>query len=227
MYKLLLAEHSDTVIREVMEALDDRWEVRICGDANRVKEMLSEFDPDALIIDLSLPGKNAITVISECFPNLPSLIIALGSEVNPFIRQHLSRWGVDYVFETASGKGLFRSIMCSLETFNKIAVKRTVEHLRALGVQAGRVGYVYLLLVVPHISEGPTRQLHNEIYRHVSGIVNAEESSIEHAIRTAIISAWRNRINDVWSRYFPVDESGNVSCPNVKDFVSALAQRII
>ncbi len=226
MYKILLAEQCDVIIRQVMEALDDRWEVRVCSDGNLVKQMLADFQPDVMIIDYILPGKNAISVLSECFPELPLLIIVLGSQVNPFVRNHLSRWGVDYVFEMPADNGLLKTILRSPEIFSKIAVKRTVEHLRVLGVQAGRVGYTYLLLSIPYISEDPTLHLHNELYEYVSKHANAEERNIEHAIRTAISSAWKNRIHDIWSKYFPVNEAGEIACPSIKDFVYALAQKI-
>ena len=50
MYKLLLAEHSDIVIKEIMDKLDDRWDVRICSHGPSVSDMLDEFAPDVLVI---------------------------------------------------------------------------------------------------------------------------------------------------------------------------------
>ena len=226
MYKLLLAEESEAIINKVLGMLDDRWEVRICRAGYLVKEMLFDYKPDAMVVNLSLDGKSSVNMIADCFPNLPFLIVAMGSSVNSFMRQHLGRWGVDYVLEIDSDMGLLQSILHSPEIFNKIAVKRTAEHLRVLGVHSAYVGYTYLLLAIPYISEDTTRQLHKDLYGYISNVVNAEAGSIEHAIRTAVMDAWKRYIPEIWGLYFPLNKLAEINCPNNKEFISALALKI-
>ena len=226
MYKLLLAEHSDIVIKEIMDKLDDRWDVRICSHGPSVSDMLDEFAPDVLVIYANLPGKNAVNILSERFPDLPDLIVALVPHVNKFTSLLLSRWGVDYLVETPLKKGIFGSIVKTPDAFRTIAAKRTMEHLRVLGFHADLNGYYYLLVGIPFKSENPTSQLHGELYSHIASVANADEDGIERAIRKAIEAAWKNRSHSVWSKYFPVDKDGEIKCPNNKEMISTLALKI-
>ena len=226
MYELLLAEHSDAVIETVLANLNEKWKITVCRDGHTAVAMLRKSCPDALVIDVHLPGKGAASVLQECFPELPSLIIAVGQNTNRVLELHLSRWGADYVLQLPENLVEFARIVKDPEIFRKMAVKRAVEHLRCLGFRAGLNGYYYLLLGITRKYEDPTLQLHGEIYDYISQITHAKEEGIERAIRNAIDAAWKNRSDAVWAGYFALNGKEGPKCPNISDFISSVANRM-
>ena len=226
MNRLLLAEQSKNIVDEVVVNLDKRWTVTVCSDCISTAKSIQECCPDALAINADLSLGDIVSILQDCFPNLPSLIIVYGIKSSTFLDLRFSRWGVDHILESIDNNSAFYSIMSNPEVFRKITIRRAIEHLRFLGFRSGLIGYHYLLLAISYKSEDMTRQLHGETYHYISKITNANEEGIERAIRSAIDSAWKQRTNHVWEKYFPVKEDGSMKCPNISDFVAAIARRV-
>ncbi len=226
MKTLLIAEPSEILIDDLTSVLKEDWQIHICRDGCSAAETLLALQPDALIIDLKLPQKDGLTVLMECFPDLPPAIIAVSSTTTPCVEQSVARWGVDHLFQLPFDARKIR--LCLDEAVGQtIPAKRTAQHLRVLGFRSNLDGYLCLITALPLLLQDPTQKLSKELYDPVAKICGLTDSrDVEHAIRTAIKDAWMQRIVSDWAKYFPVDSNGDVACPTVKAFLRCLMNRI-
>jgi len=82
--RVLLVEDNDTAGRSVASALSEPFHVASVALGRKVPDIIRDFDPDVLILDVSLPHMNGITVaalLREDWPDLP--IILATSEFEP------------------------------------------------------------------------------------------------------------------------------------------------
>lgn len=101
-----------------------------------------------------------------------------------------------------------------------------VAVLLELGIPTKRIGFDYLKNAIMLLFEDPAKMMTKGIYPAVSDLYDPEigEFQIEQAIRSAITEAWKDRDEDVWSYYFPLDKNGNVKKPTNSEFISRIAR---
>ena len=226
MNKLLIAVQSTMIADDLMDLLKDQWDIYICYDCESTKRKLYAIHPDALLIDLGIPEETGFSVLADCFPDLPTSIIAISGLINPNIEQNASRWGVDYLFQIPYNRELLSATLGSIPQLQTVVSKKIVQHLRVLGVTAGNVGYGCLILSILYYNEDFSQYLNKEVYVRVGRQMNMDYRAVERAVRSVIKCAWSNRYNNVWKKYFPEDEYGQVKCPSNKEFIASVAQCI-
>ena len=62
-----------------------------------------------------------------------------------------------------------------------------------------------------------------ELYPEVAARCNGTPSQVERSIRSAIATAWKNRDETLWRRYFMPDKEGTVPKPTNADFITRVA----
>ena len=82
MFSLYIVE-DHAVMREVYTRyLETAGPFRICGTADRGETALTEIpdlNPDAVLVDISLPGMSGLTLVEQlhaAWPNLPAIVIS-------------------------------------------------------------------------------------------------------------------------------------------------------
>ena len=83
--RVLLVEDNDTAGRSVASALSEPFHVASVPLGRKVPDTIRDFDPDVLILDVSLPYMNGITVaalLREDWPDLPIILATREFEVN-------------------------------------------------------------------------------------------------------------------------------------------------
>lgn len=226
MHKILIAVSSKTIASVLAERLSPQWDIRICSDSDSATYALQTEHPDALILDLFLTGKNGLSVLADCFPDLPPAIVALTPILNSYTEACAARWGVDYIFQVPVDIDLLVACLGSVSIFRTIAAKRLAQHLRVLGVTTNYHGYFHLLVGIPYFAEDFEQHLGKEIYSRIGERLSMDPRAVEKDIRTAVKAAWKNHRVATWGKYFPIDEAGDVACPTNKEFISTLAQLI-
>lgn len=222
MKKLLIVEHVKLMADALTDALGEKWEIIVCREARLAVGMMEASDPDAMVIDLGLPCIDGLTVLSEAFPHLPPVTIALSSVITDAVYRFATSLGVDYIFEIPAD---INTIKATLDNayLRQIPARRTAQHLRALGFRTGLDGYICIVAAIPYILEDPARKLGLEVYDHVAKICGLTDyRDVERAIRFSINDAWRRRSVRDWARYFPLNKSGDVDRPKNKDLIRAL-----
>lgn len=97
MEKILLILESDMMCEALSEALIN-YEVRTCK-ADTISATLAEFRPDALILDLFLPGADGFTLLEDHSTLLPPAILLLSVLDSDYIQKRAAQLGVDFIIQ--------------------------------------------------------------------------------------------------------------------------------
>lgn len=99
----------------------------------------------------------------------------------------------------------------------------TCKMLHELQIGIHRLGYKQLALLIPCYCLDDNQSLTKELYPYVAQCFGyCSWQSVEHAVRIAIIDAWKQRNPTVWERYFP----GMEKPPTNKQFIATLAEQL-
>jgi DNA-binding NarL/FixJ family response regulator len=113
---ILIADDS-RVVREVLrEFLEDRGNVKVCGEAANGFEAIQsakKLRPDLVLLDLTMPqmnGAEAASVLKKLMPNVPIIVFTMFSE-NLGKSSLAAALGVDLVLSKPDGfRGLIEAI---------------------------------------------------------------------------------------------------------------------
>lgn len=229
MLKLLIADSSNIVTHSLSQILIAHYELRVCSDGNIALDILAEFQPDILIINLMLPHVDGLGVLQKTVFK-PKIIMALTTYVSNYMEHLLTELGVDYIMIAPSSHSL-RSRLEDLLRKQVIisdpqnARSLTTAYLHALNVPTHLDGYRHLCVAIPKYAEDPTQLITKELYPAVAELCDSKDGrAVEHAIRTAIQIAWSHRNDNIWHKYFPPDADGAIPCPTNKEFICCLAE---
>lgn len=227
--KLLVADASVSFCCALSDKLGGAFDLRICADGLRARELLQTFCPDVLVVDLTLPGLDGISVLKAATaqPKRPALL-ALTRFCSPYIENVLSELGVDYLMYkpcdmTALAERILDLSCCGSP--EPVAQPRTVvgNMLMALEIPINRRGYGCLEAAIELYERNPSQSITKELYPAVAKLCGGNRASVERAMRGVIHEAWQRRDERVWRLYFRTDRSGVVPRPTNLAFISTLA----
>lgn len=227
MRKLLIAESSDTHAAALESALQDQWSLQICTDGYTTVDTLQYFTPDAMIINLNLAQKDGLSVLEECFPILPPVILALTDLNSTYISRTAESLGVGYMLQLPCPIKQIKERLTDMAAAQETPPSLLLRHLKALQINPAFSGYKCLLVAIPLFKQDPEQLLQKEIYPQVAQECDLnDERCVERVIRYALQKAWDKRNIRVWSHYFPQDETGDVPFPGNYDFIKRLSEMI-
>ena len=229
MRRVMIVDESDTLVQIITENCFVEDTVYSCADGNTALDMLTRFQPQILLINMSLPYKDGLTVLREA-AYLPQQVIAFSYVTNPYVMQALGLLGVQYVLHLPSVAGV-RQALAATESYCtgiRADLRQTViEHLQRLGIPMHMDGYRMLVVGLPLFFQDTTQPLGKELYPAIiCAMGQGTEKTVEHSIRLAITTAWKQRTDRVWQQYFSYNAAGKIACPSNKQFLAALVRRL-
>ena len=100
MNRVYVVDDSDFVRERLIEMLSELEEVEIVGETGDPQEALAaigEMVPDAVILDIRLPGKSGVEVLRDLKKEKPSpIVIILTNYPYPQYRKECTEAGADY-----------------------------------------------------------------------------------------------------------------------------------
>lgn len=100
MKKVYVVDDSDFVRERVIEMLSELEEVEIVGETGDPREALAairQMVPDAVILDIRLPGRSGVEVLRDLKKEEPSpVVIILTNYPYPQYRKQCNEAGADY-----------------------------------------------------------------------------------------------------------------------------------
>lgn len=235
MFKLLIVDGTDDFRTAMAQALKDRYIVRTCGDGEAALEYVRAFLPDILILDLTLPGVDGLSliqIISES--QIKPVILATTRFNSDYVLEASSRIGVDYMMLKPCN---IRAITTRLEDLVNSRQPRelvrpdprvTVANLLlVLGIGTNRKGYNCLREAIPIYARDTHQSITKELYPAVAKACNAGPVQVERSMRVAIEKAWLNRDDQIWRLYFSPRADGTIHKPTNSEFISRLADYLI
>lgn len=228
--KVLLADTSPEFCAALSRMLAPEFEVWTCADGSEALTVLEKIRPDVLVTDLALPGVDGLSVLrtAAALTKRPAML-AITCYCTPFIQEIISQIGVDYMMlKPCDLRALAERIRDLSQCDGDSAVLPLEQNainslLLALGVPPGRRGYVYLEIIIDLYRRDPGRSLTKDLYPCAGRGYQANGPAVERSVRSAIETAWMNRDESVWRRYFPSARFGVVAKPTNRAFIATVA----
>lgn len=222
MQRLLVVDMSREFTDAVAREFRGIFSVQACHDGTTALELLRQTQPDILLINLSLPFTDGLTVLQQT-PFRPRVIVAISTVSLEYVRHRVLGLGIQMLLIMPTLSSLRLRILDLLaETERKENPEhRVADHLRILGFRTHLDGYRQLCVAVPVFAQTPRMLLSKELYPLVAQWFRLPDCrAVEHSIRSAIADAWARRDPAVWDKYFP----GSHKPPNNKAFLCRLAE---
>lgn len=217
--KVLIADPSEDFRHALAQALLPDFQVRCCARGDRALELIQSWEPDVLVLELSLPGLDGIGLLRRLTD--PPAVLVVTDLNTPFVRCALEELGVQYAMlktcpvETVADRVHELMYLCVRPDQDSGAV----QLLSCLGVPSSRQGFQHMLTGLPDLVRQRDQRLSKELYQVIASRSSATSSSVEKAIRDAIRAGWDTGDRAVWQQYFP----GYTRCPRNKEFLFRIA----
>ena len=229
MYKLLIADNSESYNYALQSIFEKEFDLKICQDGETALELLQSFQPDALMINLMLPFKDGLTVLQETTYK-PRVILAITPFMSSYIQQSAADLGVQFLTILPSVSSLRVRLMDLITTTivpKEDLTAQTAILLHSLSFGPHLDGYQQLCAGIPLYAKNPGIRLSKELYPQIAEEFHLPDArTVEHSIRKAIAAAWVRMNPVVWTKFFPSDPDGNIPCPTNKQFIARLAEFI-
>ena len=224
MKKILLILESDAICEALSNALIN-YEVCSCK-AEEASEILAQFRPDALILDLFLPGADGFTLLEDHSTLLPPAILLLSVLDSDYIQKRAAQLGVDFIIrKPCSVDYIVRHLVDILMSrqFPDFPDNETlVDHLLSqfhLHTKERVLNALRKIIILG--TEDPDCLLTKDMYARVCPEYGASTDAVDQAIRRCLRNAWLNRHKHsaAWELFFPDYDT----CPSNGVFIATLA----
>lgn len=228
MLRLLIAESSEIFANALADTFRKEFDIRVCTDGRTALDLLLDFQPDALILNLNLSQKDGITVLREA-ACLPPVILATCTLPTPYSQKAAVELGVKHILNTPTVNAVS---VCLMDMLRQDAAQPDPQavaalHLHILNFKPCHNGYAQLCTAIPLFAANPRQKLSIELYPTVAArLGSADGRNVERSIRKAICAAWKKKDKTVWAKYFPPGSNGRISCPSNKVFITCLAEKL-
>ena len=228
MRRLLIA-HPDELFLEKTEAVfSAEFETRTCADGETALKLLLEFQPDVLILQLSLPYKDGLTVLQQT-AKLPPVILEITNYIIDYIETACAALGVGYIQLSPAHNSLRVRVMDMIARHESQQgppdlLAQIALHLHILDFPTHRLSYARLCQAIYLFHLDPEQCLKPVLYPEVARCCGASSGdAVERSIRSLIAYAWEHRDPLIWANYFPnaVDEP-----PSNRQFFDVISKRL-
>lgn len=234
MLKLLIADTGEEFRQALAENLQGTYIVRASRDGKRTLEVMREFQPDILVLDLMMPGLDGISLLQEAAEEgMQPMVLATTSFFNDYVLQSVERLGVGYVMVKPCD--IKATVMRIADLTEHIAAPvltqpdpRTVvtNLLLSLSVPTKLKGFACLREAILEAMRDPGQPVTKELYPAVAKRCDGNAVQVEHLIRSAILAGWKRRDEKIWRLYFRPNQAGELERPTNAAFISCIANRL-
>lgn len=232
--KLLISDASEEFRLALADRLKNEYVIRMCGEGNETLVLLRTFRPDVMVLDLTLPGLDGITLLQRAGEEgVHPVILATTRFFNDYVQRSIEVLGVGYVMLKPCE---IAATVARLTDLAESADRPAITHpeprvivtnaLLAMGFEAKLRGFGCLVEAVLVKMQDPSQQITKELYPAVVHICGGNSQQVERAIRSAIEKAWIHGDGAVWRQCFQPDGQGKLRKPSNGTFISSLATRI-
>lgn len=221
--------------REILtRALGDEYQVRSCPDGLQALELVEQYEPDVLVMDLMLSGTDGLSVLKSVADRRPRpRVIVTGRYFSNYITSALDRYQVDYVAMKPCSVASITDQVAELMTMTSpepVTAQDPFDHVTALlvslGARTSQQGFRFLRTGILLLMEDPHQQLTKSLYPAIGKEHNTTGTNVEKAIRTAIYTAWLHRREEVWRQYFPLAPNGQLPKPTSGQFLARMVDTV-
>ena len=239
--RVIVADSTDNFGKPCRNALRNHGIDAECieKDGKRLIDTVAKVRPDAVVMDVFLPGADAISVMNSLRTQSPMLntkfFVVFGFD-NPTLESDIMNAGADYFFlrpfdyDAMSQRilAMFASNLKSERTETADSLEmRITQTLHQIGVPAHIKGYQYLREAILMSIEDPEsiNAVTKLLYPGVAKKYATTSSRVERAIRHAIEVAWDRGDVEVLNSYFGYTIQSQRGKPTNSEFVAMIADK--
>ena len=232
--KLLIIDPSDDFCSMLADIVKGKFEIKICYDGESGLNVISEWDPDMVVINPILRRLDGITMLQRAAEkgHCPGVLMvtAYSSE---YVEEKARQMNIGYLMlkpcpleNIAERLYDMQSRLCAPTPDINVLTVMTTQILEELRIENHRDGFFQLQAGIPMLVQNRQLRLSKELYPAIGEYLKTDYHSMEKTIREAIHIAWLKRDDAVWGKYFPVDENGRVIHLTNKSFMLILADHL-
>ena len=228
MRRLLIADMSEASLSLLVEAFRKEYKISVCRSGDALADALRTFRPDAMILDLAMPGLDGLEARRRSRALLPPVILAITVSNLDYVVYNAMELGVGHMIIRpftirAVREHLAKMVWLAEHTEYRAVSPQdiTLRHLEALGFRPGNEGFQMLRVGIPILAQDLGMSLSKELYPAIMEKADSDSwKNVEHNIRFAIKDAWLRRDPDLWLSYFPQCQGHS---PTNSEFLGKLA----
>lgn len=230
--KVLIAEHSLEYCGGLAQILGDRFQVSTCQDGITALTQLEMFRPHVLVLDLSLPELDGLSVLRRAVTHSPRpKCLVTSTYISDYVQNAVDTLGVDLVIlKPCDAHALADRIgeLAGVEEISPLPLpSMSISNiLLDLNILTTRNGFRYLEEAIWMYHQNPGISMTKELYPAIGRRHHCSANSVERAIRGSIHEAWNIREDRVWITYFSSGRNGTVLRPSNSVFIATLSEHL-
>lgn len=238
--KIILADASEEYRAMLADVLRDREDMEVVaqtGDGEQLLELVQQYQPHGIIMDLMLTGMDGLEVLQQLGQNRPRVVV-LSAFSHSALAQQVKDSGGDYCMLKPCRLSAVVERMAQLcgqveqhppQQEEEWDLERKITSIiHEIGVPAHIKGYQYLRVAIAMAVEdmGMINAVTKVLYPEVAKRFGTTASRVERAIRHAIEVAWDRGDLEVLQWYFGYTVSNTKGKPTNSEFIAMIADRI-
>ncbi len=241
--KILIADDDRLFAEALQEYFSDFDTYQVCGIADngqKTLEMIEQYLPDVVILDLVMPNLDGIGVLEKLktmdLATMPQIIF-ITSFAQPNVTKKAMELGAAYYMMKPFDLDVLELRIRQISEFHDEVVglpkASTLELditriLHQMGVPAHVKGYQYLRDAIVLVTEEANLMgaVTKELYPLIAEKHNTTASRVERAIRHAIELAWDRGNVDLMNRYFGYTINIERGKPTNSEFIAMISDKL-
>lgn len=228
MHRILIADNSEEFVQQLCKQLSGRYELCACRDGDSALTMVTEFQPDVLILDLQMPVLDGISVLRALHyrGQMPKVLVTTACIYSDYVLQTLVQMGVQYALPKPCTVNAvveyIREMTAGTEDEAPCPSEQIDRLLLTMGMRMSLSGFACTRAALSAMLMYPDAPITKVIYPEAAKLCGGNAKRTERAIRIAIADAWKHRSESVWRLYFAPGREGKVECPTNNQFLSRM-----
>ena len=219
---VLIADPGEEVVLALTELLQPEFRVLSCRDGAEALALVDREQPELLILELSLPRMDGITLLRELSRRdiLPRILVYSDS-LTHYVLCALRDLPVDYTMRKPTPVQMVAEHARELlqPPSPEITDWWLTDLLIQLGIPYPSQGFRHIMTALPLLADSPDQFLGKALYLEIAHRNQVSFESVEKAIRDALHSGWKKGDRSTWLRYFPDAQEA----PKNKPFLTRIA----
>lgn len=228
MKKLLIAADSRIFAELLQESLTKQFDILTCHDGQEALQLLRDFRPDLLVIDLMLSQIDGIGVIKMAHSSgIRPQVVAYSAYITDYVTAALEQLNVACLIRLPCDHRYVAARILDVAGWQEQepVIDRELRNILAvLGFRPNHAGCLITESCVRQYMNDPGQTLSTQLYPAVAKSFDSTQAQVERAMGRAVEAAWKARDEQVWRMYFPTGKNGKVNKPSNAQFLAVIGE---
>lgn len=234
---ILVTDSSSDFCDELVEVIAEQELGFVVGTATnreQTMQLIEEYHPDLIVLDLLLPGQAGIFILKEiAMMDSKPIIVATAADISDSLAADTAAWGARYLAlkpcdKYALAEHIKSLLYGDLMIDNNRLAAEIYNSLRDTGIPANMLGYQYLKKALQIVVQNPKAILRalEKVFLPVAEEFGVRHTGVQPAISRAIRTGWDRADLDTLQSYFGYTVSNARMYPSATEYIATVSERI-